>query len=113
MRHSSLRWRVTAVVIGVAALLVVMVGVVVDLVLERQLNHQLDTQLSVHVQRATMLIGVRAALRPLDTMTSLAEAITAGDRGRRLRPRLRRRRASHRPAGREARRRLRRSHKAG
>ena len=182
MRHSSLRWRVTVVVIGVAALLVVGVGVVVDLVLERQLNHQLDAQLSVHVQRATMLIqqgvpadqlvrqlhdravlaeiqppaagggatpgpyhlasaddrsesiavpmpdgsrlvlttdddhldtvrdqlrvmlawvggiglvlaatamliGVRAALRPLDTMTSLAEAITAGDRGRRLRPR--------------------------
>ena len=188
MRHSSLRWRVTVVVIAVAALLVVGVGVVVDLVLEQQLNHQLDAQLSVHVQRATMLIqqgvpddqlvrqlhdravlaeirppapagtapaqpdghsgpyhltsedarpesvavplpdgsqlvlttdddhldtlrdqlrvllawvggiglvlaagamllGVRAALRPLDTMTSLAEAITAGDRGRRLRPR--------------------------
>ncbi|HEX4252954.1 MAG TPA: HAMP domain-containing sensor histidine kinase, partial [Pseudonocardia sp.] len=34
-----------------------------------------------------MLLGVRAALRPLDTMTSLAEAIAAGDRGRRLRPR--------------------------
>jgi two-component system OmpR family sensor kinase len=34
-----------------------------------------------------MLVGVRAALRPLDTMTGLAEAITAGDRGHRLRPR--------------------------
>jgi len=188
VRHSSLRWRVTVVVIAVAALLVVGVGVVVDLVLEQELNHQLDAQLSVHVQRATMLIqqgvpadqmvrqlhdravlaeiqppapagsptaqpdghsgpyhltgadahpesvavplpdgsllvlttdndnldtvrdqlrvllawvggvglvlaagamllGVRAALRPLDTMTRLAEAITAGDRGRRLRPR--------------------------
>jgi signal transduction histidine kinase len=33
-----------------------------------------------------MLLGVRAALHPLDTMTRLAERITAGDRGRRLRP---------------------------
>jgi len=211
VRHSSLRWRVTVVVIAVAALLVLGVGVVVDVVLDQQLSHQQDAQLSVHVQRATMLIqqgvpadqmirqlhdravlaeiqppapagtdvgavtpnggpnggpsggstggttagqpdghtgpyhltgdgdrpesiavplpdgsrlvlttnddnldtvraqlrvllawvggiglvlaagamliGVRAALRPLDTMTSLAEAITAGDRGRRLRPR--------------------------
>ena len=191
MRISSLRWRVTAVVIAVAALLVVGVGVVVDVVLEQELDHQLNAQMSVHVQRATMLVqqgvppdqlvrqlgdraviaevrppdptaqpsgastgdkgpfhlarpsesddghqesvavplpdgsrlvlttdaanlddvqaqlrvlltvvggiglvlaaigmlvGVRAALRPLDTMTSLADAITAGDRGRRLRP---------------------------
>ena len=198
MRRSSLRLRVTVVVIGVAALLVLCVGVVVDLLLRQELNRHLDGQLSVHVQRATVLIqqrvpadrivqqlhdrdvsaviqppapagtsagsispssapiggvaadqadrnagprpsrpkstavplpdgsqlvlsinddtlatvqvqlrvlltvvggvglvlaavamwlGVRAALRPLDTMTSLAEAITAGDRGRRLRPR--------------------------
>ncbi|HEX4252955.1 MAG TPA: hypothetical protein VH008_34155 [Pseudonocardia sp.] len=57
MRHSSLRLRVTVVVIGVAALLVVGVGVVVDVVLRQELNHQLDAQLSVHVQRATVLIG--------------------------------------------------------
>ena len=182
MPSSSLRWRVTSVVVAVAALLVVSVGVVVDLVLEHQLEHQLNAQMSVHAQRATMLIrqgvppdelvrqlhdravlaelrapdgspvpggpggpspaltppmqrvvvplsngtqlvlttdverlndeqerlrlllstvggvglalaamamlvGVRAALRPLDTMAGLAEAITAGDRGRRLRPR--------------------------
>ena len=181
MPSSSLRWRVTSVVVAVAALLVVSVGVVVDVVLEHQLEHQLNAQMSVHAQRATMLIrqgvppdelvgqlrdravlaelrepdggpvpgsgalspalrppmqrvvvplsngtqlvlttdverlndeqerlrlllstvggvglaiaamamlvGVRAALRPLDTMAGLAEAITAGDRGRRLRPR--------------------------
>ncbi|MDT7673450.1 MAG: hypothetical protein QOD82_1352 [Pseudonocardiales bacterium] len=184
LRASSLRWRVTVVVIAVATLLLVGVGIVVDVVLGQQLNHQLDAQLSVHAQRATMLIqegvppdelvhqlhdravlaelrkadgsplfsepyaqvsasgpgaaaarevfqlpdgtqlvltaddrsvsdvqaqlrllivvvggiglvlaaiamlvGVRAALRPLDTMTGLAEAITAGDRGHRLRPR--------------------------
>jgi two-component system, OmpR family, sensor kinase len=184
LRASSLRWRVTVVVIAVATLLMVSVGIVVDVVLDQQLEHQLNAQMSVHAQRATMLIqeglpadqmvrqlhdraviaelraadgsplssgpyapvntpkpaapsqqvvfqlpdgtqlvlttddqsldgvqdqlrllivvvggaglvlaaiamlvGVRAALRPLDTMTGLAEAITAGDRGHRLRPR--------------------------
>ncbi|MDT7559824.1 MAG: hypothetical protein QOI68_4294, partial [Pseudonocardiales bacterium] len=56
LRASSLRWRVTVVVIAVATLLLVGVGIVVDVVLGQQLNHQLDAQLSVHAQRATMLI---------------------------------------------------------
>jgi two-component system OmpR family sensor kinase len=85
VRHSSLRWRVTVVVIAVAALLVVGVGVVVDLVLEQELNHQLDAQLSVHVQRATMLIqqGVPAdqMVRQLHDRAVLAEIQPPGAGG--------------------------------
>jgi len=69
MPSSSLRWRVTSVVVAVAALLVVSVGVVVDVVLEHQLEHQLNAQMSVHAQRACAEQSLPASTTKLEKLS--------------------------------------------
>src|SRR5437764_880208 len=109
----SLQRRVTVVVIGVLAVLLLVLGLIID-VTATELVHPLpdggrvilvaDTTQTTQVTRqlrqlmigagaATLLVAAllliavsRVALRPLDRLTALATNIATGHRGRRLRP---------------------------